>query len=60
MGFGCFEGKKSFQEVWGYLLNFEWLQSFGAKEKGPLQSLGFFSGIFGVFGAVYDLIINSF
>jgi hypothetical protein len=44
MGFGCFEGKKSFQEVWGYLLNFEWLQSFGVKEKGPLQSLGFFQG----------------
>jgi hypothetical protein len=39
----------------GYMWNFEWLESFGAKEQGLLQSLGNFQGflwIFGAFGVV--------
>jgi hypothetical protein len=30
--------------VWGYLWNFECLESFGAKEQGLLRSLGIFCG----------------
>jgi hypothetical protein len=29
---------------WRYLWNFEWLESFGAKEQGLLRSLGIFRG----------------
>jgi hypothetical protein len=39
----------------GYMWNFEWLESFGTKEQGLLQSLGNFQGflwIFGAFGVV--------
>jgi hypothetical protein len=36
----------------GYLWNFDWLESFGAKEQGLLWSLGISHGFFGVFGAV--------
>jgi hypothetical protein len=50
------EGKMAFSEVsGGYLWNFEWLESFGVKEQGILQSLGIFPGfwwIFVVFGVV--------
>jgi hypothetical protein len=38
--------KWTFQKVRGYLWNFEWPESFGAKEHGLLRSLGKFSGIF--------------